>query len=52
VIGGTEDSQPLLDAAGVVPDEGVLATGDAKAFLTAAANGRVWDREPSVRTTY
>jgi catalase len=52
VIGGTEESQPLLDAAGVVPDEGVLATGDAKSFLKAAANGRVWDREPSVRTVY
>jgi catalase len=52
VIGATPESQSLLKAAGVVSDAGVLTKGDLEAFLEAAANGRVWDREPSVRTIY
>ncbi len=52
VIGATAGAQMLLDAAGVVPDEGVLVGGDANAYLTAAAAGRIWDREPSVRTVF
>jgi catalase len=46
-IGHTAQAQPLLDKAGVVPDEGVVPLG--KAFV-AAASKRYWDREPSVRT--
>jgi catalase len=46
-IGHSPEAQPLLDKAGVVPDEGVLALD--KAF-TAAAAKRFWDREPGVRT--
>jgi catalase len=52
VIGATDAARPLLDAAGVIPDEGVLIGKDAEKFVTAAANGRVWDREPKVRTIY
>ena len=52
VIGSTADSQPLLDAAGVVSDAGVLVGGDSAAFLSTVANGRIYDREPSVRTVF
>lgn len=44
--------QALLDAAGVVVDEGVLVGGEAKSFLSRAANGRIWVREPRVRTVF
>ncbi len=52
VIGASEDAKLLLDAAGVIPDEGVLlgATGDS--FVETASTGRVWSREPKVRTVY
>jgi catalase len=52
IIGATKAAQPLLHAAGVVPDDGVLIGTETEAFLTAAAKGRVWDREPKVKTTY
>ncbi|MDI3261583.1 MAG: catalase [Fulvimonas sp.] len=43
-----EGARPLLDIAGVEADAGVIAAGDAKGFLAAAAT-RQWDREPGVR---
>jgi len=46
-IGCTADAQPLLDAAGIAPDEGV--TGLDRKFVKAAAL-RFFDREPKVRT--
>jgi len=46
-IGHTPEAQPLLDKAGVVPDDGVVPLD--KAFI-AAAGKRYWDREPGVRT--
>ncbi len=46
-IGASQEAQPLLDKAGVVPDEGV--TGLDRKFMSAAAK-RFWDREPGVRT--
>ncbi len=52
VIGATAGAQPLLDAAGVLPDEGVLVGGEDDAYLTTASLGRIYDREPSVRTVY
>ncbi len=54
VIGHTAEAQPLLDKAGVVADAGVLAIDGhgAKAFLSTATKGRVWGREPTVRTTF
>ncbi len=46
-IGHSAEAQPLLDKAGVVPDEGVVAPD--KGFAAAAAK-RYWAREPGVRT--
>ena len=52
VMGATADAEKLLMKAGVEPDAGVLMGGGAEAFLTKAAEGRVWAREPEVRTIY
>ena len=52
VIGATADAKPLLDKAGVKPDAGVLSGDDLDAFLKAAAKGKVFDREPNVRTIF
>ncbi|HZM02456.1 MAG TPA: catalase [Candidatus Saccharimonadales bacterium] len=52
VIGHTAGAQPLLDRAGVEPDEGIIAVSDKKsigAFIKTAKNGRIWAREPGVR---
>ena len=46
-IGATDAARPLLDKAGVEPDEGVVGLG---ADFIAAAAKRFWDREPKVRT--
>jgi catalase len=45
-IGASNPAKPLLEKAGVVPDDGV--TGLGKDFVE-AARMRFWDREPSVR---
>lgn len=45
-IGHNADAKPLLDKAGVEPDEGVT---DLAGFVEAAKK-RYWDREPNVRT--
>jgi catalase len=45
-IGHTPAAQPLLDKAGVVPDEGVVPLD--KGFVPAAAK-RHWQREPTLR---
>ena len=45
-IGATDAAAPLLDKAGVEPDDGVTALDDA--FVDAAAR-RFYDREPGVR---
>ncbi|MDO9608551.1 MAG: catalase [Brevundimonas sp.] len=48
-VGFTAEAQPLLDKAGVEPDEGVIdLSSGADAFLTPART-RQWDREPKVR---
>ncbi len=52
VIGASAGSKALLEKAGVIPDAGVLIGQPETAYLAAAANGRIYDREPSVRTTY
>jgi catalase len=46
-IGATEAAGPLLDKAGVKPDDGVTGLGEA---FVQAARRRFWDREPNVRT--
>jgi len=53
VLGHTAGAQLLLDRAGVKPDAGVIAIANDKAvgkFMITAKNGRIWDREPSLRT--
>jgi catalase len=52
VIGASATAKPLLDAAGVVADAGVLSGKKADAFLSTAARGRIYAREASVRTIY
>ncbi len=52
IIGATKGTQALLDAAGVVPDDGVLVGSDTDAYLNTAAKGRAWKRESTVRTIY
>ncbi|WP_158749220.1 catalase [Acidobacterium sp. S8] len=52
VIGATKEAKALLDAAGVVPDIGVVVGSNANTFVAAAAKGRIWEREPKVRTIY
>ena len=52
VIGATAAAQPLLDAAGVVPDAGIILGTEPAPYLETAAKGRIYDREPSVRTIF
>ena len=55
VIAHSPEVADLLDVAGVEEDEGIVALtadADAATFIAAAANGRVWAREPLVRTVY
>jgi len=51
VIGMTAVAQPLLDKAAVEADEGIvdLAGNGVAAFIEAAKQGRIWDREPTLR---
>lgn len=53
VIGHSAAAAPLLAAAGVREDPGVLAIEDGgAAFLTAAARGRIWQREAAVHLVH
>lgn len=52
VIGATAGAQTLLTTAVVVADKGVLIGGDDQGCVDAASHGRIYDREPSVRTVY
>ncbi len=52
VIGHTAGAKPLLDRAGVKPSTGIVALTNGKAivtFIAIAKQGRIWDREPSLR---
>jgi catalase len=49
VIGHTPGADALLQKAGVIPDDGIIALGKAAPFADRAAAGRIWKREPSVR---
>lgn len=54
LIGHTAGAAPLLQKANVVADRGVImlqGNGKADAFLSEAAKGRIWEREPKVRPT-
>jgi catalase len=48
-IAVSEDAKALLNACGVLPDEGVLDASDVKGFIAAAAT-RQWKREAHVHT--
>lgn len=53
IIGYSADSVPLLEAAGVTFDEGVLQVDGPKAirsYVTKAKEGRRWEREPTLRS--
>jgi catalase len=53
VIAALPVAKALLDRAGVAIDAGVIMLNGSKgvaAFITAAKNGRVWDREPTLRS--
>ena len=53
VIGVVEAAASLLERAGIDPDAGVVAIDAGKGvngFITAAKNGRIWDREPTLRS--
>ncbi len=53
VIGVVGAATPLLAQAGIDADEGIVAIEGAKGvadFIDAAKNGRVWEREPTLRT--
>jgi catalase len=52
VIGATPAARPLLEKAGVSMDAGVIVGDDLDAYLAAAAKGKVWPREPKVRTIF
>jgi catalase len=54
VIGHTSQAQPLLDKAGVRADPGIVALDaqSGKTFITAVTNGRIWEREPAVKTVF
>ncbi len=55
VIAHSIEVADLLDVAGVEADEGIVALADhadAAAFIETAGNGRIWKREPLVRTVY
>jgi len=55
VIGATQGAAALLSKAGVVEDAGVVSVGKAKSdekYLERVALGRIWEREPSVRSVF
>ena len=53
VIGYAADAQPLLDAAGVRADAGIVPmASDGADFIEIARAGRIWDREPTVRSVF
>ena len=52
VIGIVEAATPLLAAAGIEADAGVVTIAKGakpQAFVDAAKRGRIWDREPKLR---
>jgi catalase len=55
VIAHSPEVEDLLDVAGVEVDAGIVSLADADGattFIEAAGNGRIWEREPLVRTVY
>jgi catalase len=52
VIGASSAAKPVLDAASVVKDAGIVIGDDHKAYLKKASEGRIWNWEPSVRSVF
>jgi catalase len=52
VIGASAAAKPLLDAAGVVKDIGIFIGNEPQTYLSKASKGRIWEREPAVRTVF
>ncbi|WP_260739480.1 catalase [Tunturiibacter lichenicola] len=52
VMGASAAAKPLLDAAGVIEDDGVVIGDDHKAYLNRAGQGRIWSREPGVCSVF
>jgi catalase len=53
IIGCTSGAQPLLERAGIEPDEGVIELEDSRSvshFIQRAKKGRLWEREPRLRS--
>jgi catalase len=53
VIGVVDAAALLLDRAGIEADAGIVAVDAGKGvngFIAAAKNGRIWDREPNLRS--
>ena len=53
VIGTVGTASPLLERAGLEEDAGIVSvegTRGVGAFIAAAKNGRIWDREPTLRS--
>ena len=48
-IGFTQAAKPLLDAAGVKPDEAVIDLSESVEDFIQKAKTRLWEREPKVR---
>ena len=50
VIAHSAEAQPLLDAAGVKPDNGVIEISKGSdTYIETAKAGRIWAREPGIR---
>ncbi len=52
VIGCTSGTKPLLDRCGVMVGEAGVIADDVESYINTAKEGRIWDREPQVRTIY
>jgi catalase len=53
VIAHTDGAKTLLEKAAIQPDEGIVSLKDGKSvaqFIKLAKNGRVWKREPTLRS--
>ena len=53
VLAHTTEAESLLERAGIKPDEGIIQledSGSMTQFMTQAKKGRIWDREPKLRS--
>jgi catalase len=53
IIGHSPEAKALLERAGIAPDQGVVELGEARSiseFIKQAKKGRIWEREPALRS--